>query len=169
MALQKFLALVSGKITQTAPVQASSGSSSAGAIVALNSAGAVDVTMLPTGVGPDTQSITASEALSAGAFVNVWNNSGTLNVRNANGATGLEAHGFVLAAAAASTAATVYFTGIDSALTGLTLGADYYLSDAAIGAIVSTAPSTPGHYSQQVGTAISTTALQVSLGPFIGL
>jgi hypothetical protein len=169
MALQKFLALVAGKLTQLSPLQASSGSSSAGAVVALNAAGQVDVTMMPSGVGPDTQSITASEAIAAGALVNVWSNAGALNVRNANAATGLEAHGFVLAAVANGAAGTVYFSGINTAQTGLTLGADYYLSDAGAGAIVSTAPSTAGHYSQQIGTAISATSLQFNPGPFIGL
>jgi hypothetical protein len=169
MALQQFLSLVAGKLKMISPLQASAGSSSAGSVVALNAAGQVDVTMMPTGIGPDTQSIVASEAISAGALINVWNNAGTLNVRNANGATGLESHGFVLAAIANGAAGTVYFSGINSALSGLTPGADYYLSDSAAGGVVSASPTTAGHYSQIVGTALSATAMQFTPGPFIGL
>jgi hypothetical protein len=46
----KFLTLINGIMTLIAAVTSSSGSSSAGNIVALNSSGLVDSTMLPAGI-----------------------------------------------------------------------------------------------------------------------
>jgi hypothetical protein len=53
--------------------------------------------------------------------------------------------------------------GILSGLTGLTAGAVYYLSDSTTGAMTSTAPSTLGHYVVRLGTALSTTELEIRI------
>ena len=161
MALQKLLALASGKIAEYSPLQVSAGAGSAGAIPALNSAGQIDLTMMPTGIGPDTASILASEALAAAALVNVWSNGGTQNARNADGsASGKLAVGFVLAAVASGAMALVYGAGIITGLSGLTPGAPCYLSDTTPGQITQTAPTTSGHVLQQVGVALSPTTMQ---------
>ena len=170
MATQSFLQLVAGKFARVFPIQVSAGAASAGQIPALNAAGAVDVTMLPSGVGPDTSVATASEAIAAGAPVNLWNNGGVASVRNANGATGLEAQGYILSAAASgATGVVVYLNSVNTAQTGLTPGADYFLSDTAAGTISTTAPSTTGHYSQQVGYGTAGGNLQFVPGPMVSL
>lgn len=102
----------------------------------------------------------ASEALSAGNFVQVWNNSGSLNVRKADGSTtGKEANGFVVSAFSSSDVATVYFVGVNDQLSGLTVGSRYYLDGTTAGAITATPVTTSGKTHQFVGKALSATSL----------
>src|SRR5215831_2342559 len=106
MATAKYIRNNAGTLTETTAAV----TSTADAIVSLNASGHLDASVLPSGVGAATQVITASEALAAGDFVNVWNSSGAFRVRKADGSTnGKQAHGFVLAAVASGAAATVYF------------------------------------------------------------
>ena len=158
--LQRFLAIAAGVRTEVVPA-AVGGAASAGQIPALNATtGLLDVTMLPTGVGPDVQTETASEAISGPALVNVYSNAGTPAVRNANGsAVGKEANGFVLASVASGAQAAVYGGGLASGFTGLTPG-PAYLSDTAAGGVASTGATTAGHTYQRVGTALTATVLQ---------
>lgn len=144
-------------------VTSSAGAGSSGQIPALNAAGRLDTTFMPVGVGADTVSLTASEALSAGAFVNIWNNSGTANVRNADGSTtGKWAHGFVLAAVSSSASGTVYLSGLNTSVTGATVG-PVYLSTTP-GSSTSTAPSSSGQTLQLLGVATSATSIQFTPG-----
>lgn len=141
-----------------APVNTSAGAGDAGKLPKLDAAGKLDNTMMPTGVGADSQSITASENLTAGP-VNVWDDGGTLKVRKADAtAAGKEANGFVTGAVTSGQPATVYFDGTMTGLTGLTLGADYFLSDTA-GGYVTTPPTGTGKIVQRVGKALSTTTM----------
>lgn len=133
--------------------------SAANKVVKLDGSGKLDVTVMPTGIGADTASIVASEALAAGDLVNIWNDAGTAKVRKADASTaGKEAHGFVLAAVSASANATVYFEGTNTQCTGLTPGVQF-LSAATAGKTVSAAPTGTGKAVQRVGFAISATAL----------
>lgn len=145
-------------------VTASAGSGDSGKVVALDSSGRIDNTMMPTGVGADTASITASENISAGAFVNVFNNSGTPNVRNADASVGRRAHGFSIAGASTSASCTVYFTGRNTAVSSKTPGATQYLSGATPGASTETAPSTSTWISQQLGEAVTATEIEFVQG-----
>jgi hypothetical protein len=165
----KYIVQSSGYLKQQAALTTSAGAGDAQAIPALNSSGQLDITMMPTGVGADIVSVTASEALSAGAFVNLWNNSGTTNARNADGSTtGKFAQGFVLAAVSSSGTASVYLTGLNTAVTGATPG-PVFLSDSAVGSFTATAPTTSGHTSQYLGIAITATSIQFDPGPVIQL
>jgi hypothetical protein len=148
-----------GRRTQVRALQASAGAGSAGSIIALNAAGQLDNTMLPTGIGPDTLSVLASETIASGALVNVYSNAGTLNVRNADASAASaakEANGFVLVGGSSGTTLTVYFNGNVSGLTGLTVGAPVYLGT--VGAAVATPALTAGYLVQRVGIATSATA-----------
>ena len=104
--------------------------------------------------------MTASEALSAGDLVNIWNSSGP-KMRKADASTaGKEAHGFVLAAVTSGQSGTLYpEENVISGLTGLTPGARQFLSPTTPGARTETAPATSGQVAQLVGTAISTTEI----------
>lgn len=144
-------------LTQVTPATVG-GSSSAGQIPALNSAGQIDSTMMPSGTGIDSVAVTASVAISAGNFVNLDNNSGALSMQLADCSTGLQADGYVLAAVAASASGTVYLNDQNTALTGMTPGTTYYLSTA--GGISTTPPTTSGYINQVVGKSLSATALQ---------
>lgn len=149
----------SGRITRQTAVQTSAGAGDANKILRLDSTGKIDNSMMPTGIGADTASIVASEALSAGDFVNLWNNAGAINARKADATTsGKEADGFVLSAVSASASATVYFEGTNTQRTGLTAGSRYYLATTA-GSVTTTPPSTAGNVVQYIGKAISTTAI----------
>jgi len=98
MAAHKFLKNNSGVITEEAAVDSSSGAGDAGKIPALDSAGKLNANMMPTGVDIEVSTITASEDLSGGDFVNVWESTGA-KARKADATTaGKEATGFVLAA-----------------------------------------------------------------------
>ena len=161
MPAKKFLRLISGVLTEVVGVPASGGAVNDGDIPALDAAGRLDVSMMPTGVGPEVKVAVASEALAAGDIVSFWNNTGTINVRKADGsAAGKPAHGFVLAAFASSASATVYLPSqINNQKSGLTPGATYWLDVTTPGAITATPPTGAGKVSQVVGVALSATEL----------
>lgn len=111
------------------------------------------------GLGVATAVIQATAILAANQMVNIYDTGGgVFGVRVAD-ATDPDkpAHGFVLKATALAENALVYFSGIIAGQTGLTPGF-VYLSDTAPGAASSTAVTTPGEISQQVGIPISDTA-----------
>ena len=142
----------------------SAGAGSAGAIVALGASGKLDPTVMPAGQGSDSASILASEAIAAGSFVNVYNNAGTENVRNADNTAanaGKIANGFVLAAVASGASGTVYFNGLNTAVTGQTTGPVFL---GATGAATAAAPTTSGNTLQSVGDAVSATAIHFQRG-----
>lgn len=139
----------------------SAGVASAGKIPALSAAGVLDNSFLPAGIGADTASVMASEDLSAGALVNIWNNAGEFNVRNAdNSATGKFAMGFVLVAVSALNPATIYFEGSNTSLAGLIPG---QLFMGAAGATTSTPPTGAGKVVQPIGFAVSATTMNVQI------
>lgn len=141
---------------------ASAGAADADKIAQLGADGKLDTTVMPTGIGPDTKSITTSEALAAGDLVNIHNSSGA-KVRKADATTaGKHAHGFVLAAFGSGVAATVYFEGENTAVTGLTPG-DQFLHTTA-GLSDETPPSATGNVVQRVGLATSATSLNFEGG-----
>lgn len=155
----KYLYNNSGVLTEREGSTASSGASDAGKIPALDATGRLDQTMMPVGVAADTSSITASENLAAGDFVNVWNDSGTAKVRKADGSTsGKYAHGFVLASVTSGQTALVYFEGPNTAITGATPG-EVFLSASTAGSYTSTAPTGAGKTVQKLGVAVSATVI----------
>lgn len=107
----------------------------------------------------NARTITASENLAAGDWVNIWISTG-IKARRADASTsGKRAHGFVLTAATSGNAATVYVAGINSAVSGATPGADAFLSDTTPGGYVSTAPTGSGKTVQYIGPILSATEI----------
>lgn len=135
----------------------SAGAGDAGKIAQLDSAGRLDVTMMPVGIGADTASVTTSEALAAGDFVNIWNSSGAKARKADATVAGKEAHGFVLTAVASGAQATVYFEGTNTQVSGQTPGPVFLQTTAGVGG--PTVPSASGNVVQQVGVAVSATAV----------
>ena len=157
MAAKKFLRLVNGVLTEIFGAQTSAGAGNAGDLVSLNDTGRIDNSMMPVGIGADTATITASETLAAGDWVNVWNDSGA-KVRKADATTaGKEAHGFVLAAVTSGNPATVYFEGTNTQVSGQTPGPVFLQTTAGVGG--PTVPSASGNVVQQIGVAVSATAV----------
>lgn len=138
----------------------SAGAGDSGKLPALDGAGKLDTSFMPTGIGADTASITASEALSAGDLINIWDSTGTFKVRKADATTsGKEAHGFVLSAVSSGASATVYFEGSNTGKTGLSPGKQFLSTTA--GGCTTTAPSGSGNVVQVVGFATSATVINM--------
>ena len=150
----KIVALTAAGILDSTIVNSkttSAGAGDSGKIPALGATGKLDQSFMPTGIGADTASITASEALAAGDFVNIYDATGA-KCRKADASTaGKEAHGFVLAAVENAAEATVYFEGTNDQVTGLTPGKQYLSSTP--GLCTATAPSGSGNVVQRVGIA----------------
>lgn len=157
--MAKYLENNAGQLREVTGTQTSAGAGDAGKIPQLDSSGRLDNSLMPSGIGADTEVMASSENLSAGDLVNIWNDGGTRKARKADASNGRRAHGFVLAGTTSPNNATVYLSGDLTGLTSLTPGVAYYLSGATAGAATATAPSTAGHISQEIGIAVSTTAI----------
>lgn len=163
MAANKYIALnTNGSQQEVQAKDTSAGAGDAGKIPALNSAGVLDLTLFPAGIGQSTQTFTASEALSAGAMVNIF----ASGARNANATDGSKPTiGFVLAAVSSAANATVYFPGsIVTGLSGLTVGSPVYLGTTS-GQATNTAPTGSGNLVQHLGYALSATSFIFSPTP----
>ncbi len=154
----KYLKNSAGTLAEQEALVTSAGAGDAGKIPALDAAGRLSSTVMPVGIGADTASIVTSENLAAGDFVNIYDNAGTPTARKADATTaGKEAHGFVLAGTVSPAAATVYFEGTNTQVTGVTAG-NVFLSTTA-GGFTSTAPSASGNVVQRLGVGITATAI----------
>lgn len=163
MAIQAFLARVAGVTKHIFAIDSSAGAADAGKIAALNSAGVWDLSFMPPGIGPTTTAAVTTDTLSAGNFVNFYNNGGTFNMRLADNSNGRPANGYVIAAFSASATATAYpLDGTNANMTGLTEGAAYWLDTA--GGVTATPldetdVANANKISQYLGIAKSTTEL----------
>lgn len=183
MAAPRFLANIAGRIKMIATIATSAGAADAEKVPSTNASGVLDPSLLnaattgnskvlmtksdgtldpsvmPVGIGADTFTVVASEALAAGDFVNIWDDGGTAKARKADATTeGKEAVGFVLEAVSASANALVYMEGKNTQLTGMTPGARQYLSTTP-GGRTDTAPSAVGNVVQPLGEALNATTL----------
>lgn len=158
----KYKSLVNGRDTMIEATVASVGIGSAGKIVGLDASGKLDVTLLPVGVGPDVATLVTSENLSAGNYVNIYNNAGTPTARKADASNDRPAHGFVKASSTSPASAVVYFEGPNDNLSSLTPGSRYYLGAAGVPTL--TVPVTPtASILQFLGMAISATAINTDI------
>lgn len=163
MAAPKFLRLLAGRPTE-AIAAAVGGAGASESVVSTGTAGTIDPTFFPAGIGQDLIVVPASEALAAGNLVNLYSNSGIESARKADGSTtGKECSGFVLAAVASGANATVYRSGQNTAVTGLTPG-DAWLSATTPGGIQATPPTGSGQTVQKVGKVIMATLADVQPG-----
>jgi hypothetical protein len=181
---KKFIKNLAGALTEEAALTTSAGAADSGAIPALNASGVLDPTLLnasvtsaankivqldgsgrldptvmPTGIGADTAAIIASENLAAGDYVNVFDaGAGVFKVRKADATVaGKHAMGFVLAAVSLGNSATVYFEGTNTQVTGQAPGDVFLQTTAGKGA--ATVPSASGNIVQNIGFAVSATAV----------
>lgn len=154
----KYIALVDGVSKEVEASQAGGTAGQAGKIPALDSGGRLSQSMMPVGVAPDTYVGNAAEALSAAnPFVYVKPDGQVANASGASG--GNPAIGFVTEGFASAEAATVFFEGRAGGLTGLTVGARYYLSDSVAGGVTDTPVSGAGKLHQYLGRAVSATTI----------
>lgn len=142
----------------------SSGVSDALKVVQLDAAGRLDSSTMPIGFGDDAGTFIASETLSAGDFVHIWDNGGAFNVRLADaGVVGKEAQGFILDNAASGANVKVYFEGTNTAVTGQSAGVVYLSTNAGIGS--ATPPSNAGNVVQRIGFATSASSMNFQHQP----
>lgn len=157
--MAKYLTNENGRMVEKMGVEASAGAGSAGGLPQLDSAGKLDSSVMPTGLGDDSQTVDASENISAPAFVNIWNDGGTPKVRAADATTeGKEVVGYITTAATTGAGVKVFFEGVSSGHSSLTIGERQYLATTA-GQISATAPSGTGVVVQCLGEAISATEI----------
>lgn len=154
-------ALINAKTT-------SAGAGDSGVIPSADSTGRLDSTFMPVGITPEVLTVTASEAINAGDWVNLHVSSGS-KVRKADASNGRPAHGCVLAGVSNGGTATVYLEGVNTQLTSRTFGATQFLSDSTPGATTETAPTTAAHYVQILGVATSATSATIEIEPPITL
>lgn len=157
---EKYLKRGNGTLDEVEGTVESTGVSEAGKIVALNSQGVLDESVMPTGIGADLAIIPCSEGLSAGDFVNIWNDAGTTKVRKADASDPAKrCDGFVLdGTSVTGDNTTVYFEGKNNQCSGLTGGTIQYLSTTP-GKSTEVIPSTSGYIVQVLGKAISETSV----------
>lgn len=148
--------------TQEATVT-SAGATNGGDLLALDPSGKISPTVLPTGVGAETASIEATEALEAGDYVNIWNDAGTPKARLADKSNGRRAHGFVKTATVVGANALVFFEGDNDSLSSLTAGQDVFLGTAGEATHLPPAEADVGHIVQRLGVARSATIVSTDI------
>jgi hypothetical protein len=124
--------------------------------------GTGDVTINATG-GVGT-AFTASEALSAGDLVNIWDDSGTPKVQLADAGADKPADGYILADVDSGDPATVYAEGFNDQVSGLVGGVTQWLSSTVPGGVQSSPPTASGELVQKVGKAFGSTILNFQKG-----
>lgn len=167
MSTNRFISILNGVQTLFTAIASSAGVGDASKIIMTDSSGKIDSTLMPSGIGAATKSVLASEALVAGDFVNLYNNTGTLNVRKADSSNGRPANGFVLSSFASAANATVYLQGENTGRTGLTPGVIYFLSTA--GGVTTTAPTASGNIIQQLGYSTGATSINFEYNDAINI
>ncbi|MCD5994138.1 hypothetical protein KDX38_11085 [Pseudomonas sp. CDFA 602] len=170
--VDKVLRRVNGQTQQYTPVVASAGAADAGKIPALGTDGKLDPSTYNAGSGVSTTPYPATEAIGAGKFVNIYPNAGVISIRLADNSNNRPAHGFVIAAVANAAQGSVYdLDATNTALSGLTVGSNYFLGTA--GGVVTPAldatTATSGAIDQKLGFAKSATELKTDDFDFVVL
>tara|TARA_R110002167_G_scaffold198805_4_gene401931 strand:- start:1430 stop:1939 length:510 start_codon:yes stop_codon:yes gene_type:complete len=164
----KYQTLESGKGKLIEATVSSTGAAEAGDIVALDSTGRLDASVLPVGVGPDVKIVEATEALTAGDYVNIYDDGGTPKVRLADNSNGREVHGYVLAAFAISANVQVFFEGPNTAASTALAGQRAYLGTA--GGVITTPLDTAtqtGKLHQLVGSYVDVSEINTDIADCI--
>lgn len=163
-----FLTIVNGIKTLASGITASAGVGDANKVVATGANGKLDYSLMPSGIGAATEVIISSEILSAGDFVNIYDNAGTRTVRKADASNVARyACGFVLSAVTSGGNATITLQGTNTAITGLTPGTRYFLSSTTPGGYTVTSPTAANTISQLLGFAAASNSLNFEFEDFV--
>lgn len=104
-----------------------------------------------------TTTVTASEAMTAGDIVNVWNDNGLFKARKASASLKYVAHGFLLASVTSGAQAMVYHVGVNNLQVGLAPGTQWLSTIA--GKVTGRPPSSVGSVVQRIGFAPNNSTL----------
>lgn len=111
----------------------------------------------------------ASEAITAGDEINIFNDGGTAKARKASSSGfGTRSMGYAENSAALGEDVTIICEGVKTGLAGLTIGAPVFLSLTA-GAVTQTPPTGISEIWQKLGEAISADSYRLELGEAIEL
>lgn len=152
-----------GLMEEVEALAVSTGVSDASKPIKTDSNGLIDLSLMPVGVGPDTEDLTASENLSAGEFVNVFDDAGVPKLRKADRTNNRPAHGFVIQNFTSGQLAKMYKDSENNALTGLTIGSTYFLGAAGVATLTPPAAGS-NHIRQVLGKAMKADNLDVEIG-----
>lgn len=169
MAGKKYMNLVNGKRALGKSKQVSAGVADAGEIVALNSDGLIDATMLQD---IDVTALPSFEDLSSGDYINLFDDGGVVKARKADNSNNRPAHGYVKETVTAPAVVSVFFEGANANLSGLTKGARIYLGttgDVTETPLDPTNPLDDGKIHQLLGWAISDTEVNTDIQDCITL
>ena len=148
-----------GELVEVRSVENSTGAADAGKLVALDDTGKLKDSLLPAQSGSTLIKAVASEAVTAGSLLNLWNNGGILSVRLANASIGRKAVGFTTQTKSSGQTVDVIMGGIMEGLSNITPSANYFLSATVPGSFGTTPPSSVGHISQTIGVGADVTSL----------
>jgi len=156
-----FLDKVTGKVKEMLALETSAGAGDANKIVQTDATGKLDISLMPTGVDAEVVVAASGENLTAGHFVNLYNDGGVTKARRADATDNAKpAHGFVKANVTAPANATVFILGVVNAnRSGLTVGNRYFLNTTAGGVTDDVSAFASGAIVQELGYAISATEL----------
>jgi hypothetical protein len=169
MAAPRFLNIVLGRLKQIATIATSAGAGDAEKIPSTDSSGKLDISFMPSGVG-NTKSITTSEALSAGDMVNIHISSGVKARKADNTSAAKYATHFVISSFSSGASALLYPLGsINTGVSGLTAGTEYWLGATGGLVIAGSLPSSAGNLHQFIGVALSATELGTVSSPPVEL
>jgi hypothetical protein len=156
MSALKFLTvLTTGATRLVSAITTSLGSGDANKIIATDSNGKIHSSFMPTGVEIQVETAIATEDLTDGNFVNIYDNGGTPSVRKgiANDVNKL-VKGFVLANFLIGDTVTIYTKGVNTSITA-DVDAVYFLSATTAGLATTTAPAqTVGNFQQTLGVGV---------------
>lgn len=159
--MAKYLNLSSGEIVEMIPVSTSVGAADASKMIQLDAGGLISTSMLPAAAlaGAAMYSLPAFEAIGAGAIINIFSDAGTPKIRNADATNGTKPPmGYAeVAIASGATGSIRLSNGIIAGMSGLVVGAKYFLSPTTPGAITVSAPTGVGNVVYKVGYAKSAT------------
>lgn len=160
---EKFLKVENGRTTEKEAITSSAGAADSGKLVGLDGGGRLDPSVMPVGIGADVKALELTEDVSAGDYVNIFDDAGTPKARLADQSNDRAAHGFVKAAGLTGETVNVFFEGPNSGLSSLTAGARYYL--ASNGDITNSAPA--AGLLQFLGVAIDDTQINTDISDVI--
>lgn len=157
--MAKFLALLTGRVSEVQPIVTSAGAGDASKMIQTDSNGLIDPSLMPSGITPDQKSGTSNGSITAKDLCFV-ETAGTIARATAAAGTPQPTIGYALTSVATGQPIVIQLEGKISGLTGLTPGARYFLSDVTPGGLlIAPGPTGAGKISQFVGTALSATEL----------
>lgn len=159
----KYQTLENGRKKLKEAINQSSGAVDSGKIIAADSAGRLDLSLMPVGIAPDVRILETTEDLSAGSYVNIYESAGTFFCRLADNSNQREANGYVKDSFLTAANATIYFEGENSGLSGLVNGTVYLGTSGGVIQTPLNEQTETGKFHQVLGKAVSDTAVNTDI------